>query len=64
MPRVVDWSKEEWVSAAVQPTGEWQEVIIPLSKFKAKRTYLHQIALQPASNKVNAEWLISSVVIE
>ena len=64
VPRVVDWSKEEWVSAAVQPTGEWQEIIIPLSKFKAKRTYLHQIALQPASNKVNAEWLISSVVIE
>ncbi|MCL7764017.1 family 43 glycosylhydrolase [Polaribacter sp. Z014] len=63
-PQKVDWNKEEWVEVPLKKTDEWQEVTIPLTQFKTGKKYLHQLALQPTPNLVNADWVLKSVIVE
>ncbi len=63
-PQKVDWDKEEWISAPLKDTDDWQEIIIPLSDFTTRKKHLHQIAIQPIPDKANADWMIKSVIVE
>ena len=63
-PQKVDWDKEEWISVDVKETDDWQEIVIPLSQFKTRNKFLHQIAVQPVPGLDNADWIIKSVIVE
>ncbi len=62
-PQQVDWSTQEWVDIPL--SGRWEEEItIPLSAFKTKKRYLHQIALQPIADKGEGRWVLISLHVK